>query len=259
MCDHLEGPGVLLSEKQIGTDRVSRLVSRLFTSIRCGSSSGFVAGALVAVWMVGCSVSPLAVRPVSQSLDVRLDPSVGGLVATSVAEVEVVETDAKLGKRFVVEIDLHPDLVVTSVEAEGATVFGYRIRAPKPSEHGGVAPATIRLAVEDPEPRLRLHIAYQGRLWQDVSAGEIAGRVHNFDVQAHVGEEGVYLEPAGFWYPRISHRDDAAPGDWLTTYELVTEPIEGSASISNSPIESRSDFRWRPYELLSVLEMAARR
>ena len=183
---------------------------------------------LFAGWLASCTPAHLEVRPVSQALDVRLDPATSRFEATSLTEVEVVDVGAKPRRRSVLELELHPDLVVTSVSADGATLSGHRTRPPEDSgEDGGVEPATLRLVIKKPSATVRLDIAYQGRLWQDTAASEVEGQVHNFGVQAHVGEEGIYLEPDGYWYPRIKHREDTEPSELLTEYELVTDPIDG--------------------------------
>ncbi|MEM7584655.1 MAG: hypothetical protein AAF560_14795 [Acidobacteriota bacterium] len=182
---------------------------------------------LVTCLLVGCTTAPLEVRPVSQKLDVRLDPVTKRLAATSVTEVEVMDVGEKPRRRAVVELELHPDLAVTSVTAHGATLAKHVIRLPKDRGEGRVAPATVRLVVEEPAASLRFDIDYEGELWQDVAAGEVAGQVHNFAVQAHVGEEGVYLEPSGYWYPRLKISRDAAAGRLLSDYELITDPIDG--------------------------------
>lgn len=174
----------------------------------------FAVAALAAAlaFSIGCASAPLAVRPVRQALDLRLDPATSRLEATSATEL-TVEGSPRRGR---VDLLLHPDLVVTSVTAEGATLAGHRLLPPKKGEGDAIQPATLRLQLKRPAADIRLDIAYQGKLWQDVAAGEKEGQVHNFAVQAHVGKEGVYLEPAGYWYPQIEPAKATSPDEQLT-------------------------------------------
>ena len=184
---------------------------------------------MLAAGVGGCAPAHLDVRPVRHRVEVRLDPATSRLEARTVAELEVLSSDRADGHRSVIELSLHPDLVVESVSAEGATIVRRRTRPPKADrgEGRGVVPSTVRLVVENPQERLQLAFAYRGELWQDVAAGEVEGQVHNFAVQAHIGEAGIYLEPDGFWYPRFAPPEGAGPEWHLADYELVTDPVDG--------------------------------
>ncbi len=80
---------------------------------------------------------------------------------------------------------------------------------------------------------MTLRLQYAGIIWQDVEAGEKSGEIHNFNMSAHIGDEGVYLSPAGAWYPTPASRDekDAKSGDRperpRTNFELTAAVPEG--------------------------------
>ena len=80
----------------------------------------------------------------------------------------------------------------------------------------------------------------EGELNQDVSAGEKAGQIHNFDVKAHIGVEGIYLG-GGNWYPQPLSDEDNDPQ--LTEFTLVIAPIEGIPRVSHTPTEIRDRFK----------------
>jgi aminopeptidase N len=207
---------------------------------------------LIAATLAGCATAPLDVRPVRQALDVRLDPQASRLEATSVTEIALGDTGAKPPRRSAVELLLHPDLTVTSVKAEGTTVASYEVLPPAKREAGSVAPATLRLVVEKPSPSFRLDIAYQGKLWQNVAGGEVAGQIHNFAVQAHVGAEGIYLEPGGFWYPRLEVPESAGPDARLSHFELAADKVDGFELVAGLETVPGEDgrLRWKsPFPL----------
>lgn len=225
------------------------------TSVRPLAPSLFAVAGLAALFLSGCATAPLAVRPVRQSLDLKLDPAASRLAADSATELELAGKSAKPPRRSVVELLLHPDLEVAAVRAEGATLVRYEKVPPAPRGAGGVMPATLRVVVERPEPTFRLDVSYQGKLWQDVAAGEVAGQIHNFAMQAHVGAEGIYLEPGGFWYPQLALPDDAAADEALADYELVTDRVPGFelvAGLESVKAEPAADgrLRWKsPFPL----------
>lgn len=181
---------------------------------------------LAAVAWAGCVSTPLDVRPVSQKLDVRLDPATQRLEATSLIELERVGRDGTPARRSKIELALHPDLTVTSVKVDGAILAKARRRPPNGEAEWGVEPSILRLVLKKPTDKLRLAIVYEGRLQEDIGVGEVEGQVHNFAVQAHVGEEGIYLEPGGYWYPRLETSEDLALGSRLTHFELISDPVD---------------------------------
>jgi aminopeptidase N len=220
---------------------------------RSRAAARILAPFLAAAILAGCATARLDVRPVHQALDVRLDPQASRLEATSVTEIALGDTGAKPPRRSAVDLLLHPDLQVTSVTAEGATVASYEVLPPAKREAGSVAPATLRLVVEKPSPSFRLDVAYQGKLWQNVAGGEVAGQIHNFAVQAHIGAEGIYLEPGGFWYPRLEVPESAGPDARLSHFELAADKVDGFelvAGLESVAGEADGRLRWKsPFPL----------
>ena len=68
------------------------------------------------------------------------------------------------------------------------------------------------------------YIEWEGTFQDDVEAGERVGQIHNFSVDAHIGEDGVFLSDWAGWYPTPV---DEAGNPILRTIELQVEQIEG--------------------------------
>ena len=203
---------------------------------------GLLLAALVAC---GCVSSKLTVRPVSYDVDVQLEPQAHTLEADVSIEFEVEPNGKRKRKRL--ELLLHPDLDVRSVEMEGATLRAHRQRKGKVDEGSVTEPTTHRLILDHPTDVLRVTLHYRGRLHQDVAAGEKEGEIHNFGVSAHVAEEGLYLEPSGYWYPRVEFGEDSDPRLALATYRLSVQPLEEFELVAGvEREEDRSDgaLRW---------------
>jgi hypothetical protein len=182
----------------------------------------------LAVALAACVPPPLAVRPVSCAVDVRLDPASRTLEARAQLELEELEARPGPGRRGRVELKLNPDLLLDAVRAEGATLVSRTSRRGRAGRGDDpVVPTTLRLLLEPTGRPIRLTLDYQGRLSQDVAAGEREGRVHNFAVSAHIGTEGVYLDDDGYWYPVLARAADADPAGGLVDYRLTADPIEG--------------------------------
>ena len=220
---------------------------------------------LAGVCLAGCAGAQVDARARSQKIDVQLDPATSRLVATSVSVLEFADTQSQSQRRAAVELALHPLLVVTAVSVEGATLLE-RERIPpeeaedlEESDEGVIEPTTLRLVLEDPAATVSLHIDYQGKLRQDVAAGEVQGEIHNFSVQAHIGTEGIYLEPSGYWYPRLILPDDAFPRDHLSDFELVTDRLNGFELVAGLEAVGSSEqagdrLRWRsPFPLRGLV------
>ena len=79
----------------------------------------------------GCIPSKLEMRPVRYDADVRLVPAEHRLDVTVSVELERLD-DQRFGKEKArLELLLHPDLEVTSLEADGATLLSHKRRAPR--------------------------------------------------------------------------------------------------------------------------------
>jgi aminopeptidase N len=162
-----------------------------------------------------------------------------------------------------VEFELHADLEVTGVQAGGVDVVGFQDvteelagphgktdavsaneeaddeateggeeadedTAPQmPPDHPKVpGTRTYRVVLDEPVDALTLTVMYTGTLYQDASAGEKMGQIHNFTMRAHVGEDGVYLV-GGPWYPVLKRAEESAPT--TAEYELLVNSPEGIA------------------------------
>jgi len=67
-------------------------------------------------------------------------------------------------------------------------------------------------------------IVWEGTFQDDVASGERVGQIHNFSVDAHIGEDGVFLSDWAGWYPTPI---DEYGEPILRTISLQVEPIEG--------------------------------
>ena len=121
-----------------------------------------------------------------------------------------------------VEVLLHPSLKVRAVTASGATIQRRFVAQTSKTDKSQAREHVIVL--DKPAESFTLFVEYAGELFQDVGAGEVAGQIHNFDMQAHIGEEGVYLAE-GHWYPQPAVPEDAPvpPAD----FEVIVDPVPG--------------------------------
>lgn len=65
-------------------------------------------------------------------------------------------------------------------------------------------------------------IQWSGTFKDDVASGERVGQIHNFSVDAHIGEDGVFLSDWAGWYPTPLDEDGRPI---LRTISLQVEPI----------------------------------
>ncbi len=71
----------------------------------------------------------------------------------------------------------------------------------------------------------------------DIAAGEKVGQIHNFSVDAHVSEDGVFLSDWAPWYPKPVDQDG---NPFLRTMDLEVAPIEGWTFVgSGNPIDGK--------------------
>ncbi|MEE2778714.1 MAG: hypothetical protein VYE73_18345 [Acidobacteriota bacterium] len=145
------------------------------------------------------------------------------------ASERVLDADNRLRVR------LHPDLVLRSIRGLGRELAFERFSDPDTSD--GVAASRYLVAVDEPSGVLRLDLEWSGTLRQDLAAGEKAGQIHNREMNAHIGSDGVYLAPDASWHPRLD-----IPCIW--TLE-VTAPHAVVAS-GDLLEETASTSRWRP-------------
>lgn len=179
---------------------------------------------LAALLAPGCA-APAVMRMEAQRyrIDVRLDPlshRIQGQVAMDLARVEGGQ-DLGAGP-VAIELQLHPDLAITDLHGGGVRAALIPSAMPMPPSavtEVGIephkspiksAPRSHWVRVDRPVESMTLFVSFEGKLFQDVAAGEKPGEIHNFQMQAHIGEEGIYLAD-GYWYPQPALVAGAVP------------------------------------------------
>ncbi len=122
-------------------------------------------------------------------LRVDLDPKTHSLEGVAGITIPAAET---------VRFHLAPNLEILRVDARGAELRSGPYREEGFGEDEGSWTIDWRPEVATPE----LIVAWKGQLYQDPSAGELPGEIHNRKMNRTIGEEGVYL--TGAWYPVVS-------------------------------------------------------
>ncbi|HVP12825.1 MAG TPA: hypothetical protein VMV94_16740, partial [Phycisphaerae bacterium] len=229
---------------------------RMYTRGRpCGTAAA-VALLCIAVGssLVGCG-EPQATKPTGGgkaavpptpyaidkcSLDVNLQPASHRLEATATLTVSQKELPHSPNGKL--QLQLHPDLGIDSIHMAGKQIAFRRVPAPVQSQPTSApTPTTTSSPASDSEKPPTTYeldwgptrgqpgtlvIHYGGRLFQDVAAGEKPGKIHNLEMKAHVGEEGIFLSEDGNWYPRLP-QPEAKDGYEveLTQFELTATEI----------------------------------
>jgi len=215
-----------------------------------------IAGAGKKTWLLlilpaltGCaSMGPqLSVTPQRYRLDLQLSPPAHKLTGRAVLDLSAehvanVQTDGTAH----VELLLHPALRIDSVRASGARVVSVH-HGPTPKKDEELSPRSHYVVLDHPAKSFTLFVDYHGDLYQDIAAGEKAGEIHNFQMQAHIGEEGVYLA-GGYWYPQPAVKGEAVTS--LADYTVIvasTNDFEYVAGADRAPDLSNQTGRlaWR--------------
>lgn len=145
--------------------------------------------------------------------------------------------------RDTVTLKLLEGLKLTAVEARGAAL-GKRSEATNEEHKHKATEYTIELKPSAARPELL--VSWEGKLYQDPSAGEAAGQIHNFAMRASVGTDGVYLTDA--WYPKLT---DDAPAN----YELSLNRPEGLPLVAAGELDAAAsktagrDIWYTPYPI----------
>lgn len=167
----------------------------------------------------------------SCEIDAALEPQTHRIEA--VADLTIALCPPGASGPAVLLLDLHPALGIDKISCEGKPVSFRSVEraAATTTPTSQAAPEEDRsrrqYAVSWAPPRtgrgtLRVH--YGGVLFQDVSAGEIAGEIHNRVMLAHIGPGGVFLSDSGGWYPDLVSKDDEPH---LTTFDLSVADVPG--------------------------------
>lgn len=191
---------------------------------------------LILAGLSGCTAST---RVISRDYDlaVALDVRASRIDATATLHCSLPDAGDRSALRALnLDLDLHPDLEIQQVTATDAKVGRVRVLAgedAEKSENGARTPRTHRVTLEQAAPAFDLTVTYSGKLWQDVSTGERRGEIHNFEVSAHIGTNGVYLAGAN-WYPTI-HADvgDEAPAP-LVRYRAQIAKVRGHTFVCSA-------------------------
>lgn len=174
----------------------------------------------------------MAVRADRYRIEVVLDPATHQLMGRATLDLARID-DAPLPRRKAVSIELalHPDLHITRVYASGATVKR-RFRRRAPEDHtASFTPAKHVIVLDHPAEAFALVVEYKGELRQDVAAGEAPGRIHNIQMRAHIGQEGIYLAD-GYWYPQPVLEEGAEPAP--AEFMLLADRIPGMELVAGA-------------------------
>ncbi len=209
----------------------------------------------------GCVSAPvMAVRAERYQISASLDPPSHTLKGRATIDLVRADRPPIAAGPVAVEIWLHPDLDIVGVRAAGASLQSRSAKrlADMPMSSSDVSgeatdfhPARYLVTLSAPVEALTLFVDYRGRLFQDVSAGEKPGEIHNFTMRAHIGPEGVYLAD-GYWYPQPAHEKDALR---LAEFELSADAPPGFELVASGDRDEALRARtgrasWRsPYPL----------
>jgi hypothetical protein len=149
----------------------------------------------------------------SQHLDVSLDPFTGRVVGS---------TSIHVGAGGDLRYKLNPAAHVHSLRVNGES---------RP------VPPTGRIG--DVPTGARVDLGWSGTHREDVESGEQVGQIHNFSVNAHVGEEGVFLSDGSNWYPQPM---DEQGRPILRTMSIAIEPIDGWTLVASGDPQCDSDL-----------------
>jgi hypothetical protein len=142
-----------------------------------------------------------------QTIHVALDPATGTLAGTS-----VIAPDGEPG----CFLQLPPGANITAMQPEN---FDTSVAIP--------ADQTVR-------------VSWEGVYRDDIASGEVAGQIHNFSVDAHIGEDGIFLSDNAPWFPQLV---DGEGQPILRLIDLSMEPLEGWTCVGsgdptcNAPME----------------------
>ncbi len=212
---------------------------------------------------LGCSMQVLPVRPTRYDIEVHMDPESHEMKGQAVIGL-VMREDAKPmpsepGQLRAIEFLLHPELEIQDVQIDGATLKGRTQRSsasPEDKNHAANAPVVHSLLVDQPQEEITITLKYAGTLFQDASAGEEQGQIHNFLMSAHIGTDGIYLDGGGYWHPCVNMPDEADPLLSQAEFQLAAAPIEGYELVAGLERQPESDdglLQWKSRYTLSNL------
>lgn len=168
-------------------------------------------GALAFLWSVALAGNPVVEE---QHLEVAFAPAAH---QASVTARLLVRGKGSLHLRL-----------IRQARTEEVLVDGRAVEATRAID--GSQPTASILTVPVGASPAELVIRYDTHLEEDVAAGEAPGRIHNKSVQAHVGEEGIFLADGAAWHPQPLGEDGHAA---LHAMSIRIEPMEGWALVAS--------------------------
>lgn len=208
--------------------------------------------------LVGCTNAPRVATVADRyHLDLALEPDRHRLSARAQIDLVRVDSEPTEPGTAVVAFQLHPELNVRRVQVPGTRVMRHWIdRAAQQGDQTAQAdktkPLTHFVQLDHAPNAFTLTVDYEGSVFQDVQSGERAGQIHNFDMSAHVGTDGIYLAD-GAWYPEPVAGDDTPPR--ATDFSLTVAPVPNmtlavSAERAPAPAAADGTTTWRsPYPI----------
>jgi len=201
----------------------------------------------------GCASAPplVAFRPDHIRIAASFDPGRHTLQAQAALDLSLARgsfSGFQTG-RCGFDLLLHPDLTIGHLVAAGATIEVWKAIGEETSQAAEVLAKKYRIILAESAETLSLFVAYEGRLHEDVTAGEQPGQLHNKSVRAHIGEEGIFLTDDGYWYPRPLTDLPAEPS--LAHFTFVADPVAGIELVVSAEcdiLEQTDRLTWRsPY------------
>ena len=216
------------------------------TPVRPRLARGTALAVLVACCILGSAcgcTTARSVKATAYNISVQLDPETHVLQGQTTVTLRR-EPPHSIGRGpLTVEFALNRALEVERIAGEGAKVGRHSVRMPDGDDQGNERDTSSLLAIHsvvlDSVPReFTLTFEYGGALVQDVQAGERPGQIHNFEMAAHIGSEGIYLDSSGGWYPRL-YRDPEEPARGeLADYNLTADPVDGMELVAGAGFDA---------------------
>lgn len=188
----------------------------------------------------------------SENLTIKFDP--GAHTAQVNADLNLSEVAAN--NPGYLDIQLTKFATISSIKVDGNAADYSKVEDTKESDEDTTADI-IRIPLT--ANATKVTIVYSARLEQDASQGEVEGQIHNFEMQAHIGEDGIFLSDSAAWHPVWVDPADDLPG--LMNYRTTIEPLSGwTIVVSGNPVgdyASPSDPCWvwetpRPIDGLAI-------
>ncbi|MFO0826768.1 MAG: hypothetical protein U0572_01355 [Phycisphaerales bacterium] len=178
-----------------------------------------------------------------QRLNVAIDPAAHTLMVSS-----------RISTR-----DAGPLVVVWNdrIEVDSILVDG------KPASHRDAPPrdGRRRIEIDVGAGASTVELRGHGRFEEDVASGERPGQIHNFSVDAHIGDQGVFLSEGAAWHPRPI---DGAGHAILHPIAIEIAPVDGWAFVaSGNPVDGgpldQPRWSWRTPRPVDGLALAGNR